>query len=171
MIIDTRKIPLPKKASLLTFISILILSGFIISCDDDYSTKPGDSNFNSSPSNQEIIDTVISYLQGKTYIDSIVDTQTSQVPCSQVDYDTDAFKNSPNERCKGSGGYGFGYKTITERVSKEIQKNCPLPPPADSPVWQVSTVEENSWLVSNNFGQWFVIKDESGYRIEPRQKC
>jgi len=172
MLVDLKKFKSKCGFSLMVFISLIFLCIFIVSCDRNSSNSNQSQPQKTGPSNLDIIRAVYNHLQGKFYTDFVTETQSTQIPCTQIDYDTDPFKNGPNSKCRGSGGaYGFGYKTVNRSFRKSIKRRCPSPPAVNSSQWRVSVIGTDSWLVSNNYGRWRVFKQGSTYRIEPQQKC
>jgi hypothetical protein len=130
----------------------------------------GGGSFRSS--NSDIIYSVYQHLRGKTYIDYETVYRKSQVPCSQIDYDTDWGKGDPHAgKCRGTGGYGYGYKTENRPERVQVNRLCPNPPSANSAVWHVQQTGRDRWIVSNPQGRWTVEQAGSGFHITPHQKC
>jgi hypothetical protein len=132
---------------------------------------PGGSG--SSSSNADVITAVYQHLIGKKYTTFEQRPVTKQMPCSQQDDDFDPIgKRNPNAgKCRGTGGYGFGYKTVTRTESTQILRQCPTPPPVNSSLWRVQSSGRDKWTVYGSKGSWTVEKVGSGYRITAHQRC
>ncbi len=123
-------------------------------------------------SHKDIVYAVYQHLKGKTYTDYVTTNRNVPVPCTQIDYETDWAKGDPHlGKCRGTGGYGYGYKTENRRETKQVTKRCPNPPSLNSPVWHVQQAGRDRWSVSNTQGRWTVEKVGGGFKIIPHQKC
>jgi hypothetical protein len=123
-------------------------------------------------SKTDLIFSVYQHVKGKRYQSHRTKNWNARVPCTKDEDNADLGKGNPYlGKCRGSGGYGYGYKTVARRDSREIMKRCPDPPPVNSPSWHVRETGPDTWIVSNPQGRWTVKKVGQSLRISAHQKC
>lgn len=141
---------------------------------------------NNDPSNDEIISAVRNSISGETYPEKVTKYRTeyrtikSRRSCTQIEYETDPYKNNPSlGKCRGQDGtYGFGYTTTSREVPKQIpytetvNKKCPTPSSVNSSIWKVNSHGNSRWTVSYGGNGWDVEhRDNGSFVITPRQAC
>lgn len=120
----------------------------------------------------DIVSPVFQSLSGKTYTEYESREYNRRVPCSQVDYDTDWAKKDPNlGKCRGEGGYGYGYKTEFQREKVPMTRSCPTPPDPGDPSWQIQQIGASEWIVSSPRGRWTVQRNNTEWRVKAHQAC
>lgn len=140
----------------------------------------------SPPSDEELVTVVRNGLVGRTYEETVTKTKKEwettrrHVACSQYDWDTDPYKGDRDRgTCRGEGGaYGYGYKTVSKTVSKDVPytqkvtRKCPVPPPVNSSAWSITRLGETRWKVSVANSIWIVTQTDDGRLIAVSQgKC
>lgn len=115
-----------------------------------------------------VIRAVNDHLTGKTFITMESEQAESVVSCTQQDADLDALGMT----CSGAGGlYGYGVKVVSYFQDVPVEADCPVPPPVDSPSWDVRNTGPGTWWVSNPQGSWDVAGQDGGYLVEANQDC